>query len=151
MYTYDCVRRSIALVSIFCGLVGNTAAWLPAQETTPPSEASLLAMLRSSAPAADKALACKHLAVFGSAAAVPELAPLLHDEQLASWARIALEAIPGSEADAALRNACGTLEGRLLMGAIHSLGVRRDPMAVELLRNNWRRVTSKSPSLRPMP
>ncbi|WP_202921890.1 HEAT repeat domain-containing protein [Anatilimnocola aggregata] len=96
-------------------------------------EMELLAVLQSDAPAADKALACKKLAIDGSAAAVPDLAKLLPDPQLQSWARIALEVIPGPEADEALRKATQSLEGRLLIGVINSLGVRRDAKAVELL------------------
>ena len=64
---------------------------------------------------------------------MPELAKLLTDERLASWARIPLEAIPGPAADEALRQALESLEGRLLSGAINSLGVRRDAGAVEAL------------------
>ncbi len=55
---------------------------------------------------------------------------MLADPQLASWARIALEAIPGPAADAALRRALGKLQGNLLVGVINSIGVRRDPKAV---------------------
>ncbi len=82
---------------------------------------------------ADKAMACKRLTVYGSEAAIPELAKLLSDPELASWTRIALEAIPGSEANAALRTACESLSGNQLIGAIHSLGVRGDQAAVEML------------------
>lgn len=96
-------------------------------------ENEALAVLKSEAPAADKALACKKLAIDGSAASVPELAKLLPDPQLQSWARIALEAIPGPEADEALRKATDSLQGRLLIGVINSLGVRRDSKAVEQL------------------
>ncbi len=96
-------------------------------------EKELLAVLQSDAPAADKAIACKKLAIDGSAAAVPALAKLLPDPQLQSWARIALEVIPGAEADEALRKAAESLEGNLLIGVINSLGVRRDPKAVEQL------------------
>lgn len=98
-----------------------------------PAEAALLAVLRSDAPADQKALTCKRLAIDGSSAAVADLAPLLHDPQLASWARIALEAIPGPAADAALRQAAESLEGRLLVGTLNSIGVRRDANAVALL------------------
>ena len=63
------------------------------QDPNARDEASLLAVLNSDAPAADKALACKSLAVYGSAEAVPDLARLLPDEQLSSWARIPLEGI----------------------------------------------------------
>ena len=51
--------------------------------------------------------------------------------ELSSWARIALEVIPDAAADHALRTASGQLQGRLLVGVINSLGVRRDAKAVE--------------------
>jgi len=96
-------------------------------------ESELIALLKSDANPADKALACKKLAIYGSAEAVPALAPLLADERLASWARIALEAIPGPAADEALRQAVPKLQGRLLVGVINSIGVRRDAKAVDTL------------------
>ncbi|HUY89161.1 MAG TPA: HEAT repeat domain-containing protein [Pirellulales bacterium] len=96
-------------------------------------EPELIALLRSDAPKAEKALACKRLAVYGSSEAVGELAKLLGDEQLASWARIALEAIPGAAADEALRKAQDGLQGKLLVGVINSIGVRRDAKAAEAL------------------
>ena len=100
---------------------------------SPKKEQELIAVLRSDTPKAKKADACKDLAVYGSQKAVPDLAKLLADEQLASWARIALEAIPGPASDAALRKAVGSLKGLLLVGAINSIGVRRDAMAAEPL------------------
>jgi len=96
------------------------------------NEPALIEALRTAAPA-EKALACKHLATRGTKAAVPDLARLLADEQLASWARIALEAIPDPAADEALRYATTTLEGKLLVGTINSIAVRRDAGAVDLL------------------
>jgi HEAT repeat protein len=96
------------------------------------SEGELIEALRS-AEKADKAMACKRLAVYGSKQAVPELAKLLADEELSSWSRIALEAIPGPEADEALRKSMDALYGRLLVGTINSIGVRRDAAAVEPL------------------
>lgn len=96
-------------------------------------ERELIALLKSDAKGGDKAIACKRLAVYGSAEAVPVLAPLLADEHLASWARIALEAIPGPAADEALRQAMPKLQGRLLVGTINSIGVRRDAKAVDAL------------------
>ena len=68
-------------------------------------ERELIAILKSKAPPEEKAIACKRLAIYGSSQAVPALAPLLLDKDLASWARIALEVIPGPAADAALRGA----------------------------------------------
>ncbi len=93
-------------------------------------ERKLIAVLQSDSPPEEKAITCKYLAVYGTDAAVPMLAPLLTDPQLASWARIALEAIPGSAADAALRAAVPKVQGRLLVGTINSIGVRRDGKAV---------------------
>jgi len=92
----------------------------------------LLEVLQSGAPA-EKAIACKQLAIYGDAKAAPALGLLLADEQLSSWARIALEAIPGAAADDVLRGALDRVQGRLLIGVINSLGVRRDPKAVEPL------------------
>ena len=94
-------------------------------------ERQLLAVLESNAPRAEKAITCKHLAVHGTKDAVPALAALLPDEQLTSWARIALEAIPDPAAAAALRRALGELKGRVLVGVINSIGVRRDAEAVD--------------------
>jgi HEAT repeat protein len=102
-------------------------------QESPGQEADLIALLRSDAPAADKAIACKKLAIFGSENAVPELAKLLSDPQLSSWARISLEAIPGDAADDALHKASETLTGRLLVGTINSIGVRRNARAVASL------------------
>jgi HEAT repeat protein len=96
-------------------------------------EKELIAILQSEKPEADKALACKQLSVYGSSEAVPELAKLLGNPRLASWSRIALEVIPGDAVDEALRKSTESLDGRLLVGVINSIGVRRDERAVELL------------------
>jgi len=90
----------------------------------------LISVLQSDAPTAEKAITCKHLSVYGTQEAVPALAPLLANEELASWARIALEAIPGPAADGALREALDKVQGRLLVGVINSIGVRRDAGAI---------------------
>src|SRR6218665_1819132 len=99
-------RRFLSVASlalVFAVLTITTAN--AANEPSPEKEAELIALLQSDAAPAEKALACKNLAVHGSNKAVPELAKLLANDQLASWARIPLEVIPGSEADEALRNA----------------------------------------------
>jgi HEAT repeat protein len=95
-------------------------------------EQQFIAVLQTGEPAA-KALACKQLAIHGGKNAVPELAKLLSDEQLASWARIALEAIPDASAGEALRAASENLDGMLLVGTLNSIGVRRDAEAVPTL------------------
>ncbi len=94
-------------------------------------ELKLISVLQSDAPPAEKAITCKRLAVYGTKDAVPALAPLLADKDLSSWARIALEAIPGPEAGTALREAMGKTQGRLLVGVINSIGVRHDMGAVD--------------------
>lgn len=102
-------------------------------QNTNKSEAELIAVLASDAPKAEKAITCKHLAVHGTSAAVPELIKLLADEELTSWARTALEVIPDPAAAAALRNAISQLSGRPLIGVINSVGVGKDNLAVDLL------------------
>jgi HEAT repeat protein len=104
-----------------------------AAPTEPYKEGELIRVLQSDAPLAEKAITCKRLAVWGTPAAVPALAPLLESRDLNSWARIALEAIPGSAADKALRDALDKTQGRLLVGVINSIGVRRDAKAVKPL------------------
>jgi len=96
-------------------------------------ESDLISILQSTAPKAEKAIACKLLAIYGTEQSVPALAPLLADEELASWARIAIEAIPGPAADAALHDAVDKLQDRLLIGVINSIGVRRDANAIDTL------------------
>ena len=123
--------RSLLLLAALAG----ASAWADEDpNATPSKEQGLINVLSSeTAPAADKAMACKQLAIHGTNAAVPDLAKLLPNEQFSSWARIALEAIPGPEADTALRTAAESLEGRLLIGMINSIGVRRDAGSVEVL------------------
>ncbi|MEO1525476.1 MAG: HEAT repeat domain-containing protein [Planctomycetota bacterium] len=119
---------SLAIVCVALGTTVQAQVALP-QET----EQELLDILRSDASQAEKAIACKSLAVKGSTNAIADLAKLLSDPKLASWARTALEAIPGDESEQALREAAESLDGRLRVGAINSLGVRRDIEAVDLL------------------
>lgn len=103
------------------------------KDSAQPTESALIEVLPSHAPPAEKAITCKKLAVYGGKDAVAPLAKLLSDKDLASWARIALEAIPDPAVDTALRQAAGKLQGRLLVGVINSIGVRRDAGAVDVL------------------
>ncbi len=77
-----------------------------------------------------KAKACQRLAVVGTAEAVPALAALLGDSQLAHYARFGLEPIPDPAVDEALRGALAKLRGNLLVGVLNSLGQRRDSKAI---------------------
>ncbi len=112
------------------GFANPLASPTPADYVT--GEKQLLETLRTAAPE-DKAIACKQLAIHGTKEAVPELAKLLADPQLASWSRIALEAIPDPAADEALLKAAESSDGQLLVGTINSLGVRRTETAVDHL------------------
>jgi len=80
-----------------------------------------------------KAAACRELARIGDRGAVPVLAGLLGDEKLSHMARYGLEQIPDPSVDAAFRAGLGKLKGRLLVGLINSIGVRRDKDAIGLL------------------
>ncbi len=118
----------VAVVSLGLGSMG----WVAGAGAPTAKEREFVVVLQSAtAGKPEKAIACKQLAIYGSAAAVPALAPLLRDAELASWARIALEAIPGPAADRALRDALGQTGGLLQVGVINSIGVRRDAGAVE--------------------
>lgn len=120
----------VLTATVLVGMFFNTSS----AKAEAPSEDELIAVITSDeAPKAEKAIACKKLAIFGSPKAVPALEPLLKDEELISWARIALEAIPGEEADAALRGALDDLTGRSLIGVINSIAVRGDQQAVPQL------------------
>src|SRR5215471_11876438 len=125
-------QTTIALALVLIGLVVSARA-SESPEAVKAKERELLQVLRSDAPPAEKAITCKKLAIYGSEEAVPLLAPMLSDERYASWARIALEAIPGPASDKALRQAAGKLQGKLLVGVINSIGVRQDPKAVGVL------------------
>ena len=80
-----------------------------------------------------KAKACQRLALIGDKSSVLELAALLGDSKLAHYARFALEPIPDSSVDAALREALGKLKGPPLIGVINSIGRRKDAEALKAL------------------
>ncbi len=96
-------------------------------------EAALRETLRTSTELQARSEACRELARIGTRDAVPELAALLGDEQMAHMARYALEPIPDPAVDEALRAALGKLKGPLLAGVVHSIGARRDAGATAAL------------------
>jgi HEAT repeat protein len=99
-------------------------------------EQKLVAVLQSDAGLYEKAKACQKLAVIGGREAVPALAALLPDEKLSHYARFGLEPNPDPSANEALREAMGKLKGKLLLGVINSLGMRRDAGALEGLKKH---------------
>ncbi len=120
------LASSLAALSLLLAASQTPVAAAEDHNCSPEQVRQLITLLQSNAPKADKAIACKKLAIFGDKAAVPALEPLLADPELTSWARIALEAIPGPEASAALRHALDKVQGRVLVGVINSVAVRRD-------------------------
>jgi len=81
---------------------------------------------RNETSKAAKIFICKQLVVVGTEAQVPILEEMLGDPETAEIARYTLDAIPGEVSLAALRAAVERLKGTSLIGAINSLGVRRD-------------------------
>jgi HEAT repeat protein len=90
-------------------------------------------VLGAGAPQAAKDYVCRQLSLIGSADNVPALAALLSDEKLSHMGRYALERIPDEAAVAAMRDAAGKVSGKLKVGMINSLGVRKDAKAVGML------------------
>ena len=93
-------------------------------------EKKLLAALTGETSRSAKDYICRTLKTMGTAASAPALAALLPDEKLSHMARYALERIPAPEAAAAMRDALPKLPSKLKIGAIGSLGVRRDGASV---------------------
>ncbi len=107
-----------------------------AGEAAPPApltEPELMAVLQSDADWGQKQEACRRLREIGTQASIPALAALLPDESLSHLARFALESMPYPEIDAIFRDALGTTSGLCRIGAIISIGARRDADAVPLL------------------
>lgn len=96
-------------------------------------ERRLAELLGAGTSRACKEYACRKLALIGTAASVSALAPLLHAADRAHMARYALERMPCPEAAAALRSAAEVTTGDLQLGAISSLGGRRDADSVPTL------------------
>jgi HEAT repeat protein len=93
-------------------------------------EAKYIAKLKLDAPVVDVERACRILRVIGTKKAIPALAVLLPDEKRSHFARYALEPMSYPEASKALRAAISKASGNARIGIIHSLGVRKDPQAV---------------------
>lgn len=96
-------------------------------------ETRLLAALGSEISRDAKDFVCRMLTIVGTKASAPVLAGLLESENHSHMARFALERIPYPEAAKALRDALPKLPSKLKIGAISSIGNRRDTEAVPLL------------------
>lgn len=96
-------------------------------------EKALAAFVGGDATYAAKQFACRQLAIIGTQDSVPALAPMLTSDEYSDMARYALEPIPGSAVDEALRKALGQAQGKVKVGIINTLGVRKDAKSVEML------------------
>ncbi|MCX6950952.1 MAG: hypothetical protein NTV51_02015 [Verrucomicrobia bacterium] len=123
----------IAFRSLLTALVVLPLAVCAAPAAHPASTAALR-VLASGADLHEKARACQELGSFGGPEAVPALAALLDQENLADYARSGLEGIKDPAAGKALLAALPKLNGRLLSGVVNSLGVRREVAAVPELK-----------------
>lgn len=86
--------------------------------------------VRSDATFAARQFACRKLSLIGTVESVDALAPMLTDEKYSDMARYALERIPGSAVDEALRDALPKAPGKAKVGIINTLAVRGDKKAV---------------------
>ncbi len=110
------------------------AAYRANPAARPAVERALLGILKDrTATFAGKQAVCRILRRIGGPASVPVLSGLLGDEKLGHMALYALAAIPGPEAEAALRGFVERGSGPLRSAAIAELGRRRDFEAVSLL------------------
>jgi hypothetical protein len=96
-------------------------------------EKSLLGVLTSDATRAGKQFVCRELSIIGSGESVPVLGKMLTGEETSDMARYALERIPGTAVNSALREALRQAKGKPKVGIINSLGQRRDKKAVRAL------------------
>ena len=104
---------------------------LPIWKMEPPK---LVAMVKDpNSTLFQKAIACKKLAFTGGREAIQPMAALLSHPQLACYARFGMEPNPDPSVDDAFRAALPKLKGRLLVGVIHSVGVRKDAKALDAL------------------
>ncbi len=98
---------------------------------TPPSqypeiERWLLARFQDPQATSDaKEFVCRALQRIASARAIPVLAPLLPDKHFSQFALCALQQVPESAVDDALREAAAKSAGQIRIGIVNALGERR--------------------------
>lgn len=126
------INTLIAVVALI-GLCSTQPTAL-AQQSTKEEQKQLLATIQSdTSDLHSKVVALKRLAVIGDADVVPVVSKLLYNEQLHHMARFALEPNPSPAVDVAFREALDKLNGKLLIGVINSIGIRRDRGATSKL------------------
>ncbi len=90
----------------------------------------LLALDCPATKPAGKQFVCRMLRRIGTEESVSVLAALLYDKENSHMARFALQHIPSSKADDALREALDSLAGELKIGVISTIGQRGDEKAI---------------------
>ena len=68
--------RALSILGLMLAVTLPSVHAFDGPEASPEKEQELLTVLRSDAPSGDKAIACKNLAIYGSSAAVADLANL---------------------------------------------------------------------------
>ena len=91
----------------------------------------LLEVASSNRPAPVRCLALDLLSVCGDERAVPPVAKLLRDAEVADAARRALQAIPGPQATKALTEALRSAPAELKPAVLNALGARQDVSALK--------------------
>ncbi|MEA3224370.1 MAG: ThuA domain-containing protein [Planctomycetota bacterium] len=107
-------------------------------------EKALLGVLESNAKQAGKQYVCRELSIIGTEQSASVLAGMLADGKTSDMARYALERIPGTAIDDALRGSLRKAKGNAKIGIVNSLGQRGDKKAVRPLT---RMVTGKNKAL----
>lgn len=97
------------------------------------AEALIRIVKDSGASEFQRSKASVRLGELGAKEAVPALAALLSDERLSTYARYGLEPIADPSAAEALRSAATKLKGNLQIGAINSIGHRREEASIPML------------------
>lgn len=127
-------KITIGIISIAVAIAISQTGFC-ADNARKEEQSKLLNIIQTSSDLHEKVVACKRLAVIGDEESIPILAKLLEDPQMHHMARFALEPNPSPKVDEVFRSALGRLQGKLLIGVINSIGVRRDAGATPLLIN----------------
>ncbi|MCH9022374.1 MAG: ThuA domain-containing protein, partial [Planctomycetes bacterium] len=96
-------------------------------------EHRLLEFLRSNATLASKQFVCRELSVIGTEASAPTLGGMLSESSTSDMARYALERIEGKAVGSVLRDALGQTSGKVRVGIVSTLGMRRDTKSAAAL------------------
>ena len=104
-----------------------------AASADPAKSRQLVTVVQSSPDLAERARALQQLALVATPDSIPAVLTLLDHAQLGQYARDVLEVMPDPAAADALRAALSRLQGPALIGAVNSLGQRRDAASIDVL------------------